>query len=160
MNAQSSVEFPGNSRVHIALAVNHLQRAREFYETLLGVTPTKVRPGYVKFEPQDPSVNLTLNEVENRQLDQTFPSHFGIQVKSTNVVEEAISRLTAAGLETSVEQNTTCCYAVQDKVWVSDPDGNRWEVFVVLDADAKQRAGNDSNCCASNSSQSLTTPCC
>ena len=68
MNGQSAVSFPGKSRVHIALAVTDLQRSRAFYETLLGVSPTKERPGYVKFEPQNPSVNLTLNEVDTEPV--------------------------------------------------------------------------------------------
>ena len=135
MNGQSAVDFPGNCRVHIALAVADLQSSRKFYETLLGVAPVKERPGYVKFEPRDPSVNLTLNEVDKGQSLGQPATHFGIQVKSTQAVAEAVSRLTTAGLKTSIEENTTCCYAVQDKVWVSDPDGNKWEVFVVLQAD-------------------------
>ena len=160
MNGQSAVEFPGKNRIHIALAVKDLQRSRDFYETLLGNAPTKVRPGYVKFEPQDPSVNLTLNEVKSSKTIETLTSHFGIQVKSTQIVEEAVARLSKAGLETTVEENTTCCYAVQDKVWVSDPDGNQWEVFVVLEAEASQRMGEDSSCCVTNPNQSSTNACC
>ena len=157
MNGQSAVNFPGKSRVHIALAVTDLQRSQAFYETLLGVTPTKERPGYVKFEPHDPSVNLTLNETEySRDIDKPA-THYGVQVKSTKAVQDAIARLIDAGLQTSVEKNTTCCYAVQDKVWVSDPDGNQWEVFVVLEADAKQRTGERSTCCATGSA---TDVCC
>ena len=78
-------------------------------------------------------------------------THYGVQVKSTEDVQDAISRLAHAGLETAVEEKITCCYAVQDKVWVTDPDGNRWEVFVVLDADANQRKDAGSSCCATDS---------
>ena len=160
MNGQSAVNFPGNSRIHIALAVMDLQRSRTFYETLFGVPPTKERPGYVKFEPQDPSVNLTLNEVSDAKSIGKPATHYGVQVKTTQAVQDAISRLTDAGLETAVEENTTCCYAVQDKVWVADPEGNQWEVFVVLDADTDQRKDEGSNCCATDSTQASTNTCC
>lgn len=158
MTPQSAIEFPGNSRVHIALAVTDLDRSRAFYETLLGTAPAKTRPGYVKFEPHDPSVNLTLNEVEVHEQRGSLPTHYGVQVKSSAAVQEAIARLTSAGLTTSIEENTTCCYAVQDKVWVADPDGNRWEVFVVTVADAAQRKDQASACCATSSSE--TSACC
>lgn len=160
MSGLSAIDFPGKHRIHIALAVKDLQASRQFYETLLGEAPTKVRPGYVKFEPLDPSVNLTLNEVENTNLNRTAETHFGVQVKSAEIVEEAVRRFAEAGLETAIEQNSTCCYAVQDKVWVTDPDGNRWEVFVVLQADANQRKNDDSSCCADRSEQPSTNSCC
>ena len=160
MNGQSAVDFPGKSRVHIALAVTDLHSSRRFYETLLGVAPTKERPGYVKFEPDDPSVNLTLNEVRDGRNIGKPATHYGVQVKSTQAVQDAISRLSDAGLATVVEENTTCCYAVQDKVWVSDPEGNQWEVFVVLDADANQRKDEQSSCCPTDSSHASADPCC
>ena len=159
MNGQSAVNFPGNSRVHIALAVMDLQRSRKFYETLLGVSPTKVRSDYVKFEPQEPSVNLTLNQVAVAETAKNSVTHFGVQVKSTQAVQDAIDRLSNAGLQTAVEENTTCCYAVQDKVWVTDPDGNQWEVFVVLQANADQRNGEKSTCCSADST-STSNSCC
>ncbi|MGB0580376.1 MAG: ArsI/CadI family heavy metal resistance metalloenzyme [Limisphaerales bacterium] len=152
MKQDTAVEFPGNSRIHIALAARNLFRSRMFYETLMGVAPSKERPGYVKFEPQDPSVNLTLNEVEKAEGTSSLPTHFGVQVKSTTAVAAAIERLEKAGLKISVEENTTCCYAVQDKVWASDPDGNQWEVFVVLEADPDQRKAEGSSCCVSEGS--------
>ena len=139
MNGQSAVNFPGDRRIHVALAVTNLELSRTFYETLLGVSPVKERPGYIKFEPQDPSLNLTLNEVSRREMRGNPATHYGIQVKSTQAVQGAIARFGDAGLNTAVEENTTCCYAIQDKVWVTDPDGNQWEVFVVLDSDATQR---------------------
>ena len=160
MKGQSAVNFPGNSRVHIGLAVKDLQRSRVFYETLLGTPPVKQRPGYVKFEPQDPSVNLTLNEVTDAKNIGKPATHYGVQVKTTQAVREAISRLSDAGLETTVQENTTCCYAVQDKVWVADPEGNQWEVFVVLDADARQRNEEGSSCCAGGTSRASTDACC
>ncbi len=160
MNKQSAASFPGHSRIHIALAVKDLQKSQTFYETLLGQPPTKERPGYVKFEPQEPSINLALNEIRGTTHIDRPATHYGIQVKSTQAVRDAMARLSAAGLETSVEENTLCCYAVQDKVWVADPEGNRWEVFVVLDADTNQKNNDEPNCCATESTQSSTNPCC
>lgn len=160
MTDQSAVDFPGNFRVHIALAVKDLQRSRAFYETLFGEPPVKERPGYVKFEPQDPSVNLALNEVRDAKTINGPIAHYGVQVKSTQAVQDAVARFTAAGLATSVEENTTCCYAVQDKVWVADPEGNQWEVFVVLDADADTHKDEDSSCCATNETQESASVCC
>ena len=160
MNGQTTVNFPGHSRVHMALAVTDLEKSRAFYETLLGVPPTKERPGYVKFEPQDPSVNLTLNETREAKHIGKPATHYGIQVKTTQAVQDAVSRLSNAGLETTVEEHTTCCYAVQDKVWVADPEGNQWEVFVVLDADAHSRKAEGSSCCGTESTQPPANACC
>jgi len=160
MNNQSTINFPGSSRVHIALAVTDLERSRRFYETLLGVHPTKERPGYVKFEPQDPSVNLTLNEVDEANSTSQPTMHYGVQVKTPQAVQEAIIRFSEAGMKTLIEENTTCCYAVQDKVWVADPEGNQWEIFVVLKADADERKDNGSSCCATNVMQASSAACC
>ncbi len=160
MSNQSAINFPGSSRVHIALAVKDLERSRTFYETLLGVPPTKERPGYVKFEPQDPSVNLTLNEVDEANSTSQPTMHYGVQVKTPQAVQEAIIRFSEAGMKTLIEENTTCCYAVQDKVWVADPEGNQWEIFVVLKADADERKDKGSSCCATNVMQASSAACC
>lgn len=147
MTNQSAVNFPGNYRLHIALNVSDLEKSKQFYETLLGEPPSKERARYAKFEPQDPSVNLTLNEVEAAFQVEGGSAHFGIQVKSVEEVHAAIERFKAANMKTLTEEATTCCYAVQDKVWVVDPDGHRWEVFVVLEADAKDQLYAESGCC-------------
>jgi len=146
MTTQSAVDFPGLHRIHIALKVSNLEQSRKFYELLLGIAPSKERAGYIKFEPTDPSVNLTLNESDS-PIDATSISHFGIQVKSIAAVHEAIERFQSASIATTTEEQTTCCYAVQDKVWVADPDGNQWEVFVVLQADAKDDLYQQNGCC-------------
>ncbi len=147
MNYESAVPFPGNYRLHVALNVSNLESSKQFYETLFGIAPTKERPHYAKFEPQDPSVNLTLNESENGVVLEGGASHYGIQVKSVAEVQAAIERFKSANLETITEEATTCCYAVQDKVWVVDPDGHKWEIFVVLEADVKDELYAKSGCC-------------
>ncbi|MBK8180258.1 MAG: VOC family protein [Planctomycetes bacterium] len=148
MNKPSAVAFQGSSRIHVALEVRDLVRSIEFYSTLLGVPPAKLRPGYAKFEPEIPSVNLTLNEGPGGRLGRLGGAqHFGVQVQSTDAVQAMVARFRAAGLATRVEEETACCYAVQTKVWVEDPDGNPWEVFVVTEADAPARASADSACC-------------
>jgi catechol 2,3-dioxygenase-like lactoylglutathione lyase family enzyme len=142
----SAVEFAGKTRIHIALESADVKRSIGFYETLFGQPPTKVRPGYAKFEVADPPVNLSLNASSSAR---TAALHFGVQVKSTEAVSEATERFRAAGLMTEIEESVTCCYAVQDKVWIKDPDGNAWEIFVVLNADTPEhgKAAED-QCCA------------
>jgi catechol 2,3-dioxygenase-like lactoylglutathione lyase family enzyme len=113
---------------HISLNVADLDRSVGFYEKAFGVAATKRRPGYAKFDLNVPSLNLSMVEAPRTGENA---SHFGIQVRSTEDVAEAKRRIEEAGLAVKTEENTTCCYAVQDKVWVDDPDGNSWEVFVV-----------------------------
>lgn len=118
-------------KVHLALNVFDVQRSIEFYKRLLGVEPSKVRTGYAKFDVQNPPLNLTLNEKQFGERGAL--SHLGIQVSSTDDVLAMREQWIAAGLLTRDEMQTSCCYALQDKAWVKDPDGNEWEVFVVLE---------------------------
>jgi catechol 2,3-dioxygenase-like lactoylglutathione lyase family enzyme len=127
-------------RVHIALNVRDLSKAVAFYERLFGRAPAKLRPGYAKFDLAEPPVNFTLNE----SPAPTTVNHLGIEVRDPAAVDAARARLEAAGLETRVEKGVACCYAVQDKVWVRDPDGHDWEVFTVL-ADSPRHA--PARCC-------------
>jgi catechol 2,3-dioxygenase-like lactoylglutathione lyase family enzyme len=129
---------------HISLNVSAIDRSVEFYEKAFGVPATKRRPGYAKFDLQSPSLNLSMVEAARTGVNA---SHFGIQVASTEDVLEAKQRFEAAGLKTLSEEDTACCYAVQDKVWVDDPDGNSWEVFVVK-GDAPVLRELASACCA------------
>jgi|SRR5947209_5897585 len=118
-------------KAHLALNVKNVERSLEFYKKLLGIEPSKVRAGYAKFDVENPPLNLTLNEVSFR--DRGALSHLGIQVASTDDVLAVRQKWIGAGLVTRDEMQTNCCYAVQDKTWVQDPDGNEWEVFVVLE---------------------------
>jgi len=115
---------------HIALNVRNVERSIEFYGKMLGLAPSKVRTGYAKFDVQNPPLNLTLNQVPFDNAGAL--SHLGIQVASTNDVLAMRENWAEAGLLTRDEMQTSCCYALQDKTWVRDPDGNEWEVFVVL----------------------------
>lgn len=148
MKNESAVQFDTNSRIHVAFGVNNLDRSVAFYRTLFGQGPTKNRPRYAKFEVAEPPVNLALNEVSGETGPTNAVAHFGIQVKSTAAVGQVADRLREAGLVMAVENNVTCCYAVQNKVWAADPDGNKWEVYVVLDNDGKQYHSTQTECCA------------
>ncbi len=128
---------------HVSLNVSDVDRSVAFYEKAFGVTATKRRPGYAKFDLASPSLNLSMVEAPRTGVNA---SHFGIEVAGTDDVVEAKERFEAAGLATFTEEDTACCYAVQDKVWVEDPDGNSWEVFVVK-GDAPVMKEDASMCC-------------
>jgi catechol 2,3-dioxygenase-like lactoylglutathione lyase family enzyme len=131
---------------HVSLNIANVDASVAFYEKLFAVPATKRRPGYAKFDLTEPNLNLTMQEAPRTGVNA---SHFGIQVASTEDVGAAWTRFTEANLRTLTEDNTSCCYALQDKVWVEDPDGNSWEVFVVKgDADLMQRTPAASGCCA------------
>ena len=148
MRKESAVQFQTDSRIHMGLAVKSLGQSVGFYRTLFGQEPTKTRPGYAKFEIAEPPVNLSLNEVGGETGPNNPVAHFGIQVKSTEAVQTVSDRLEQAGLKTRREENVTCCYAVQNKVWAADPDGNPWEVYVVLDDQGASHHSSQSECCA------------
>lgn len=129
---------------HVSLNVSDIERSVSFYQKAFGVAASKRRPGYAKFDLEAPALNLSMVEAPRTGVNA---SHFGVQVASTADVNEARQRFEAAGLLTTSEEDTACCYAVQDKVWVEDPDGNSWEVFVVK-ADAPVMKASESTCCA------------
>lgn len=125
-------------KAHLALNVHNVDGSLEFYRRLLGIEPSKVRTGYAKFDVQNPPLNLTLNEVAFNGRGAL--SHLGIQVASTDDVLAMREKWANAGLLTRDEMQTNCCYATQDKTWVRDPDGNEWEVFVVLEDNLPETA--------------------
>ena len=118
-------------KAHLALNVRNIEDSIAFYQKMLSIEPSKVRTGYAKFDVQNPPLNLTLNQgvFDN----QGALSHLGIQVQETGDVLAMREKWEEAGLLTRDEMQTSCCYALQDKTWVRDPDGNEWEVFVVLE---------------------------
>ena len=118
-------------KAHIAINVSDVLQSIEFYRRMLGLDPSKVRNGYAKFDVQNPPLNLTLNE--RKGVTAGALSHLGIQVDSSEDVMAVKQTWIDVGLVTRDEMQTNCCYAVQDKTWVADPDGNQWEVFVVLE---------------------------
>ena len=148
MKNESAVQFGTDSRIHMGVAVGNLEKSVAFYSSLFGQGPTKARPRYAKFEVAEPPVNLALNEVGGATGPNNPVAHFGIQVKSTGAVGTFADRLKAAGLLASVEDGVTCFYAVQNKVWATDPDGNKWEVYVILDNDAARHHSSQSACCS------------
>jgi catechol 2,3-dioxygenase-like lactoylglutathione lyase family enzyme len=132
------------SRVQLALRVADLQAAVAFYTQLFGTEPAKLRDGYANFAIADPPLKLVLIEGENDE--DTRLDHLGVEVDSTETVNAAATRLKDAGLATFEENDTSCCYAVQDKVWVHGPGREPWEVYVVK-ADADTLAKQESDAC-------------
>ena len=149
-------------KAHLALNVLNVERSVEFYKKMLGIEPSKVRTGYAKFDVQNPPLNLTLNE--QSFTDKGALSHLGIQVASTDDVVAVREKWIAAGLLTRDEMQTNCCYALQDKTWVRDPDDNEWEVFVVLEDNLAETApcecGTTLPAVETTANVSTTTECC
>ena len=139
------------SRVQLALNVADIDAAVEFYSKLFGAEPAKRRPGYANFAITDPPLKLVLIENAEGRGDGVTGAlnHLGVEVESPEQVAAATARLTGEGLEPDVQLSTTCCYAVQDKAWVNDPDGAPWEVYTVLaDAPAESDLGCSTEACA------------
>jgi len=133
-------------KAHVAIRVNDLAASIEFYGRLFGIGPCKVRAGYAKFDVANPPLNFTLNV--GACEEQGALSHLGIQVESTADVLDMSRNWQERGLQPRAEMNAECCYAIQDKAWVLDPDGNEWEVFAVLEDNLPQRPSAERSCCA------------
>jgi catechol 2,3-dioxygenase-like lactoylglutathione lyase family enzyme len=151
--------------VQLALNVDDVDAAVEFYSKLFNSVPAKRRPGYANFAITEPPLKLVL--LENPGSGGSL-NHLGVEVETTDDVESNQTRLVAEGLVAGEEKNTTCCYAVQDKFWVTAPDGEKWEHYVVL-ADANPElegqtnhelsvVAGDGRCCATDASDA--TICC
>jgi catechol 2,3-dioxygenase-like lactoylglutathione lyase family enzyme len=155
------------SRLQLALNVSNIDDAVDFYQKLFGTEPAKRRPGYANFAIADPPLKLVLIE-DTEQTPGTL-NHLGVEVESTDQVAAAQVRLASQDLATAVEEQTTCCFAVQDKVWVDGPDGEPWEFYTVL-ADAESMGGPDvpsergeAACCSSRPDLAvagITPSCC
>jgi catechol 2,3-dioxygenase-like lactoylglutathione lyase family enzyme len=139
------------SRVQLALNVSDVEAAVKFYSKLFAAEPAKRRPGYANFAIADPPLKLVLieNPAGRGQGVAGALNHLGVEVETPGEVQAATARLTGEGLEPDVQESTTCCYAVQDKAWVDDPDGAPWEVYTVLaDAPAETGLGCSTETCA------------
>jgi catechol 2,3-dioxygenase-like lactoylglutathione lyase family enzyme len=151
------------SRVQLALRVADLEGSIAFYSKLFGAEPAKRRPGYANFAIAEPPLKLVL--IEGASGDPTRMDHLGVEVQTTEEVTGAAGRLAAEGLTTVTEEDTACCYAVQDKVWVTGPGGEPWEVYVVkADSDTLDKAESSACCAPAGASgaaaQSAAGACC
>jgi catechol 2,3-dioxygenase-like lactoylglutathione lyase family enzyme len=155
------------SRVQLALNVSDLDAAVAFYTQLFGSPPAKVHPGYANFAIADPPLKLVLiedTEARGSGADGAL-NHLGVEVDEPALVAQASARLAGEGLDTLDQQATTCCYAVQDKVWVEDPDATPWEIYTVLaDAPVETGLAGDGSCCGDSEPVAegalATGPCC
>lgn len=135
------------SRIQLALNVDDLDEAVAFYTKLFNTEPAKVKPGYANFAIAQPPLKLVL--IESPDHGGTL-NHLGVEVADSDTVHAEIARLTDEGLFTEEELNTTCCFAAQDKVWVTGPGGERWEVYTVLadsDTFGPGTEGAEATCC-------------
>ncbi len=136
------------SRVQLALNVSNLQEAIDFYSKMFNATPAKVREGYANFAIADPPLKLVLIETARDVMSEyQHLNHLGVELETSAQVESSIERFEQLGLVDSVEKDTTCCYAVQDKVWMESPDGAPWEYYTVLADAPTYYATADQKCC-------------
>ena len=152
-------------KAHLAINVRNVETSIQFYKSMFGIEPSKVRTGYAKFDVANPPLNFTLNQVPFDGPGAL--SHMGIQVASTDDVIAMKTRWENNGLLPREEMQTTCCYALQDKAWVHDPDGNEWEVFTVLADNLPEKVkSTEGECCTptfvdiEGKEQKVATSCC
>jgi catechol 2,3-dioxygenase-like lactoylglutathione lyase family enzyme len=147
------------SRVQLALRVADLEGSVAFYSKLFGTEPAKRRPGYANFAIAEPPLKLVL--LEGAPGEATRMDHLGVEVETTDEVTSATARLSAAGLRTATEEDTSCCYALQDKVWVTAPGGEPWETYVVkADANVLEKAEASACCAPAAGTEAAGSACC
>ena len=154
------------SRIQLALRVGNLDAAVDFYSRLFDAAPAKRRPGYANFAITEPPLKLVL--IEGEPGEATRLDHLGVEVAGTDEVVAATARLSDAGLTTEVQDQTTCCYAVQDKVWVNGPGAEPWEIYTVLGDHRPELEGQhdlalsalqgDASCCTTDTDGAMS--CC
>ncbi|WP_431805029.1 ArsI/CadI family heavy metal resistance metalloenzyme [Halobacillus andaensis] len=130
--------------VHVGLHVTDLKQSVQFYNKVFGEAPVKIKEDYAKYLPKNLRLNFTLNAASEVSGNQV--GHFGIQVEKQQDIDHHKKRLEKLGFFTREEKDTNCCYALQDKFWITDPDGNEWEFFYT-----KRDIGSDNNeqvCCS------------
>jgi catechol 2,3-dioxygenase-like lactoylglutathione lyase family enzyme len=144
-------------KMHLNLATRDLDASVAFYRTLLLAEPAKHYADYALFLTEQPGLELALD------LDPTTNvregAHYGVVVETPEQVEAAIARLGSAGYAIDIEMDETCCYAVQNKVWATDPDGRRWETYFVV-AETEERDGEATTCCTTDDDLASTSPAC
>ncbi len=133
-------------KIHLSFATADLKRSVAYYSTLLDAQPDKSLPDYALFITEQPGLELALNR--STSVSPVDDAHFGIGVTSVDLVDRALSRLQGAGYHVDVEREETCCYANQTKVWSADPDGRRWEVYVVHNETETEHGLSTAGCCA------------
>lgn len=143
-------------KIHLSLRTSSIGESVAFYRSLLNANPLKQHEDYALFVTEQPELELAIDRGPQTAGDTV--SHFGIAVDSSEDVERAISRLKSAGLTVDVERGQTCCYAKQNKVWATDPDGRRWEVYYVLE-EAAVRDGGESTCCTEDNCSTYAQCC-
>jgi catechol 2,3-dioxygenase-like lactoylglutathione lyase family enzyme len=143
-------------KMHLNLATRDLEASVAFYRTLLVAEPTKHYADYALFVTEEPGLELALDH--NPQTD-VHEAHYGVVVEKPQDVDAAIARLRAAGYPIDVEREETCCFAVQNKVWATDPDGRRWETYFVV-AESDERAGEETTTWCGGSAPAETDACC
>jgi len=126
-------------KTHISLETSNLDESVRFYSTLLNATPLKRYNDYALFVASDPGLELALRMTSSRAREND--AHYGIAVETNDAVDAAIRRIQNAGFPLDIETEETCCYAKQNKVWATDPDGRRWETYVVLEEVEPEAAG-------------------
>lgn len=144
-------------KMHLNLATRDLDASVSFYSTLLAAPPAKQLADYALFITEQPGLELALDL--DPSAEAAPGQHFGIVVETTDAVEAQIERLEAAGFVTDVEREETCCYANQTKVWATDPEGRRWETYVVHE-DTEERDSDDMSCCRTDAAVEAGATCC
>jgi catechol 2,3-dioxygenase-like lactoylglutathione lyase family enzyme len=134
-------------KIHLNLATRDIDASVAFYRTLLDAEPTKHYADYALFLTEDPGLELALDADPTVRVAEG--AHYGIAVETPEQVVATIERLRAAAARVDVEMDETCCYAVQNKVWATDPDGRRWETYFVI-AEAQERDNERTACCRSD----------
>lgn len=143
-------------KTHLSLPTAWLDRSIAFYQTLLNAKPSKQHSDYALFIADDPGLELALVTSTDIQVDSH--AHFGLAAGDTDLVDAAAARLTAAGISVDIEHGQTCCYAKQNKVWASDPDGRRWEVYYVIE-ETDEGHNDDASCCTAATCDSYEACC-
>lgn len=146
-------------KMHLNLATRDLDRSVAFYSTLLSAKPVKQLSDYALFITENPGLELALDLDLDADTQAGHGQHFGIVVDSAEAVDAQIERLQSSGYAVDVEREETCCYAVQTKVWASDPEGRRWETYVVHE-ESDARDDEETTCCRTESAVTAGATCC